>query len=764
MSAQSRATRRASHHASWLVSLTVLAIIGIPLAGVTHLVAGFGWWFAAMGLATVSVGASWAVRACGLPGGVGTLAAFVAWSGGSILAFAPGTAVFGIVPTPTTINTLVAGFADAGAEIQAQSIPAEPVGSLVQLIAMSVGLLAVLADTAVVTRFPAFVGFIAVAVFTVPYAVQTRDIEVPRFVATTLVFVLLLWLTARRREPSGSGVQAAAATARAPGTALVMASTAVIAALVIPSVTPGLTADAFEDSSADGGFASVYGAGVDPVIQLGRDLRRGTPLLSLSYVTTAEKPLYLKLVDLSDFSEGVWQPDASDVPSVGTIERLSPPAGLGEAVPRTTVTSQVSIEALRSDWLPLPYPATSLTSAGSGWSADAGTGVVTLPSNRNDSRGDTYTVESLELAPTADQLASAGSTVPPALAREVQLPSDLPTIVSDVAREVTANSSTNYERAIALQAYFTSGQFEYSVETPVDRDFDGTNADALATFLEVKSGYCVHFAAAMATMARVLGIPARIAVGYFPSSAASSYVDGEPKYDVKTDQLHSWPELYFEGVGWLPFEPTPSLGISVPEYTLPAFAQQAAGPQAVSPTTESTTPATSTREDTESAPTTASTTAKPSVQLRGWLTSLGVAVGVFIIALIPAALRQWRRRRALTFIGAAPLPATAAWHELQDFARDYGIDVAQGDTPASFADRLNGLRRVADVDVDRVRAAVEREHFADSSAMDATQESREAIRASLVRIESSITSEAETAARRRARWLPTSLFVRAPRP
>ena len=82
----------------------------------------------------------------------------------------------------------------------------------------------------------------------------------------------------------------------------------------------------------------------------------------------------------------------------------------------------------------------------------------------------------------------------------------------------------------------------------------------MASFLDVKSGYCVHYASAFALMARTLDMPSRIVVGYLPGVNTSTVVDGQNVRSVLSGQLHSWPEVYFDGIGWVAFEPTNSLG------------------------------------------------------------------------------------------------------------------------------------------------------------------------------------------------------------
>ena len=115
---------------------------------------------------------------------------------------------------------------------------------------------------------------------------------------------------------------------------------------------------------------------------------------------------------------------------------------------------------------------------------------------------------------------------------------------------------------MAIQRYLRSAEFTYSLQSPVQGGYDGNGLSVLADFLTQKSGYCIHFASAMAVMARLEGIPSRIAVGYAPGrpTGATVSVAGQgalPEYEVDARDAHAWPELYFQGLGWVPFEPTP---------------------------------------------------------------------------------------------------------------------------------------------------------------------------------------------------------------
>ncbi len=112
-----------------------------------------------------------------------------------------------------------------------------------------------------------------------------------------------------------------------------------------------------------------------------------------------------------------------------------------------------------------------------------------------------------------------------------------------------AGATTPFEKAVALQNWLSDGTFKYTLKAPTV-----LSASGLATFLErTKSGYCQQFSYAMAVLARLLGIPSRVAYGF-----TSGTPDGTDSWQVTTHDAHAWPELYFQGLGWLRFEPTPA--------------------------------------------------------------------------------------------------------------------------------------------------------------------------------------------------------------
>ena len=162
--------------------------------------------------------------------------------------------------------------------------------------------------------------------------------------------------------------------------------------------------------------------------------------------------------------------------------------------------------------------------------------------------GERFTIVSVTPDFTTADLRAATTDNPP---DEISLglPDDVPDTVSDVAAEVTTGATTDYDRLIALQNWFRNN-FEYSAEVQ-----SGHGNDALENFLQIRRGYCEQFVATFAVMARTLGIPSRVAVGYTRGELRS---DGW--YSVFGRNAHAWPEIWFDGIGWVPFEPTPPRG------------------------------------------------------------------------------------------------------------------------------------------------------------------------------------------------------------
>jgi transglutaminase-like putative cysteine protease len=157
-----------------------------------------------------------------------------------------------------------------------------------------------------------------------------------------------------------------------------------------------------------------------------------------------------------------------------------------------------------------------------------------------------YTVRSRIVVPTPEELDRVEFLEPQAYGDWTELPAELDPRIGAMAERWTADATSDYRGVLAIQQRFQNGGWVYS--TDVDAAVD---AESLLEFLtQTRAGSCQHYATAMATMVRSLGLPARIAVGY---RAGTQQEDGS--YLVQTDDAHAWVEVLFPGYGWLPFEP-----------------------------------------------------------------------------------------------------------------------------------------------------------------------------------------------------------------
>ncbi|SEU05598.1 Transglutaminase-like superfamily protein [Salinibacillus kushneri] len=134
-----------------------------------------------------------------------------------------------------------------------------------------------------------------------------------------------------------------------------------------------------------------------------------------------------------------------------------------------------------------------------------------------------------------------------------QIPESLPSRVGELAHELTAEETNRYDQAKAIEDYFNSSDFQYrTTNVPVP----GENEDYVDQFLfESKVGYCDNFSTSMVMLLRSVDIPARWVKGFAPGEIVDRSVDGNT-YEITNSNAHSWVEVYFPEIGWVPFEPT----------------------------------------------------------------------------------------------------------------------------------------------------------------------------------------------------------------
>jgi len=165
--------------------------------------------------------------------------------------------------------------------------------------------------------------------------------------------------------------------------------------------------------------------------------------------------------------------------------------------------------------------------------------------------GDTYTVMGAVADVSADELRAADEVYPAWVSeRNLQLPEELPQRVSELAGRLTAGSGNPYDKAKAIEAYLRLIPVDYQM-----RDIPPAR-DAVDYFLfEAQEGYFDYHASAMVVLLRAAGVPARLAVGYLLD--ASAFDSRAQQYNIREAHAYAWPEVYFSGIGWVPFNPSP---------------------------------------------------------------------------------------------------------------------------------------------------------------------------------------------------------------
>lgn len=684
----------------------LLALL-VTIAGLHVILEGVAWWFQLAFLCVLLLGTAAitrrilplpvdAVRAIAyrwlLPPVVSTIVLLLAVT----VIFVPSTAILGVIPTTQSWDAFAQIVQAANFSIARQSLPAVAISPIMFLLCLGVGPLAILADVlAISVRRPALAGVPLLVLLAVPSVVSIDITDPIVFVLAAISYLLLLRANAARRQ-----------TALTIGLSSVVVVGALVAPLLLPAVNPA-------QNTNGTGFSS----GVNPVLTLGQNLRQDVEHTVLGYSSESGTAQYLRLVSLQNFSGSDWAPDAFRQRSGNTPDAIGAPPGLSADVSTKEDQVFVTVDALTTPWLPLPYPTSSVGGLDGQWYWDSDG--LALKGATRDAGNQTYRATSLIIDPTPAQLTTAGTTVPAGFDRFLALPPAIPKVIAETANKVAGGATSNYEKALLLQGFFRDGDFQYSETAPVDQGFDGTGMTVIAAFLAAKKGYCIHFASAMAVMARSLGIPSRIAVGFLPGTQLPEQVDGRTAFTVTSHNLHAWPELYFEGIGWTRFEPTVGRG-EVPSYA------DAASPNVPTPVnTAAPTPSDSAaaKPSSSAAPLApeqtkqASASASRAGAIGTWIWLIIALVIAAALGLIPAAARAVLRRRRLLGL-ARGASALTGWREILDTATDLGVGVPDTATPRDAADLLAGSIGGADRNaIDRVRAAVERESYGSASGV-----------------------------------------------
>ena len=701
--------------------------------------------------------------------------------------FFSNTALLGFLPTPETYRALLYVWETANEQMGSQVPPVQTTGVIVFSVTLWSAVVALAVDTLAFTlRAPAVAGIPLALLPVIASLFEPHGAGIGSVTLAAVGFLLVLasarWLesaapgTGGRRlavELGGDHDAGHAAAPRRPGTSWIQGSAiiagAVASLMVLPLAVPGFTKGMMVEGTRPswGGVAT----NIDPMIALGNDLRNNSPGTVLRYYTDDTEPLYLRTSVIGALEGNKWQPDDT-LPRVPVTDPLVSSDLGGFALTRDTVTRVVT-DRYRGVWLPMPGNPVIVNNLPGDWRWSPDTGTMRAGENEPMAAQDytalarvpEFTAEELESWSIEFQGMPAGS----ADSQYLRLPDDTPESLFEATSKAIegAEGSSAFEQAVAIQKHLRSGAYTYSEKTPVEDGYDGSGMQVIEAFLEQKAGYCVHFASTMAVMARTLGIPSRIVTGYSPGSATGEGVPGSngstlAEFTVNSRNAHAWPELYFPGAGWVPFEPTPGRGVP------PAYAPAAAVPtQDTGRDPRQTRPATSnTASPTASS---SSAAAGPAAGTRpveqdtpAW--PLAVLAGVLLLGAVPCAVRRIQRSRRLRTVAgnrgdAAGSPVDAAWAELVALGLDHARPMRQDESAGDYARRLAKFLPGAAADLHTLVGAYERQLYAPAAT---APTAGAALVQALAGVERAFTDRLSAGPRIAVRLWPKSVF--APRP
>jgi transglutaminase-like putative cysteine protease len=161
-----------------------------------------------------------------------------------------------------------------------------------------------------------------------------------------------------------------------------------------------------------------------------------------------------------------------------------------------------------------------------------------------------YSADSLVPQFNETQLRAASQVYPTEILQKyLTLPRDISQRVRDLAVTLTYQAQNPYDKAKAIETYLRSYPYTLNVPAlPADKEISDY------FLFEIKTGYCEYYASAMVVLARTVGLPARMVIGY----ASNEYDPESGQYIVRQANAHSWVEIYFPEIGWVEFEPTAS--------------------------------------------------------------------------------------------------------------------------------------------------------------------------------------------------------------
>ncbi len=636
--------------------------------------------------------------------------------------YAPGTATLGVIPTGATVDQLQLLFDELIRNFQELKSPVPALQPFVAASMVGAWIMAFLTDWGAMRLRLAFEPVLPAGLLFIFASIPPISAG-GNLVVSTVAFGagVAAWAVSQRAANLlQRGVWLANDHRRGPisigTTGAVVAAVAVLAGALIGGRLPGAGADPLYSFKDQGDPTRVV---VSPYVNIRS--RLVTQTSKELFTVAADQPSYWRIAGLDTYEDDIWKVAGDFSPETG---RLPGQRDYGGQI--TEVTQDYSIKALAAIWLPAAFAPAEILGATAEVTWNAENGSLTVANDIEDSDGVDYSLKSNVPAYSVEQLQGASEVIPSDIAaRYLTLPVDLTPQVQQRAVELTAGLTTRYDKMRAIQDHFRG--YEYSVQL-------GTReGDPVEQFLAERRGFCQQFAGTMALMARSIGVPSRVATGFtWGDPVGTDQETGRTIYSVTGRQTHAWPEVYFDDLGWVAFEPTPGRGLPGAVSYTGVAALQDSDIQPNNPGEPTTT-------------TTVDPAAGPGVSVEPELEPfdegafvepvedsgpLGFAVPWRLVALLGVVLAYvggvpliWHlRRKARRNRAATPARRVeTAWAEAVE-ALELGYEIRRkpAETRTEFAGRLHGDRRVPSDEFDQLAEAATVARFHPAGVTDVT--------------------------------------------
>ncbi len=612
--------------------------------------------------------------------------------------YAPGTARLGIIPTGQTRAQLSILLDELVSNFRELKSPVPNLAPFVATAMVGAWIMAFLTDWGAMRLRLAFEPVLPAALLFIFSSIPPVNANQHQVLAT-VIFAggVAVWAVGQRaanmlqrgvwlandhkRGPANIGLAGAA-----------VATVAVILGAFVGGRLPGAGADPIYSFAENGDSTRTV---VSPFVNIESRLVNQTS--RELFTVTSDQPSYWRIAGLDTYEDDIWKVAGDFSPEDGRL----PGQSFDDTSSRNEVTQRFDVKALAAIWLPAAFAPTEIvdSTAEVTWNAEHSS--LTVANDIPSSDGVQYSLLSSVPAYNVDELRASPDVVPSGdiANRYLGLPSDLTPQVAAMAAEVTADQTTRYDKMLALQTHFRA--FDYNVR------LGPREGDPIEQFLREREGFCQQFSGTFALMARSLGIPARVATGFtWGDPAGTDPETGNAIYSVTGRHTHAWPEVYFEDIGWVAFEPTPGRGLPAAEYTgLDAEQDSLVQPDNPGgPTTTTTVDASNTPVTPQ--PQNSNGFEEPDVidpidtdaggigfSIPWRLVAVVLLIGAYVGG-VPALLhlrRLSRRNRATT----PSARVEAAWAEAAE-ALELGFELERvpSETRMEFADRLGADRRV----------------------------------------------------------------------